>query len=118
VRRLAIADEPRDVAHGDRRLLGKQLRSRGHSPPEQVLLEAQLAELLICTLDLSRRAGERTCDMGERQRQAVVTRDDDAREQVQPLARGERLELHLPYSDQRSRIGTGKARLPTQCDAA
>jgi hypothetical protein len=28
VRRLPVADEPRDVAHGDRRLLGQELRGR------------------------------------------------------------------------------------------
>jgi len=28
MRRLTVADEPRDVTHGDRRLLGQQLRGR------------------------------------------------------------------------------------------
>jgi hypothetical protein len=28
MRRLTVADEPRDVTHGDRRLLGEQLRGR------------------------------------------------------------------------------------------
>jgi hypothetical protein len=99
VRRLAIADEPRDVAHGDRRLLGEELCGRGHPPPEQVLVKAQLAELRVSALDLSRRARKRGGDRGERQRLAVVARDDDAREQILPLACCEGLGLHLSHSD-------------------
>ncbi|HEX3910329.1 MAG TPA: hypothetical protein VHW67_06465 [Solirubrobacteraceae bacterium] len=45
VRRLAIADQPRDVAHRDRGLIGEQLRRDRHPPREQVLLEATVAEL-------------------------------------------------------------------------
>jgi hypothetical protein len=54
VRRLAVADEPCDVAHGDRRLLGQELRGGRHAPRQQILLEAQLAELLIGALHLAR----------------------------------------------------------------
>jgi hypothetical protein len=54
VRRLAVADEPRDIAHGNRRLLGEQLRRSGHAPRVQVLVEAQLAELRVRALDLAR----------------------------------------------------------------
>ncbi len=50
VRRLAVADQPRDVAHGDRRLLGQQLRGDRHAPCQQVLGEAPLAELGIGAL--------------------------------------------------------------------
>jgi hypothetical protein len=32
VRRLPIADQARDVVHGDRGLLCQQLRGRGHPP--------------------------------------------------------------------------------------
>jgi hypothetical protein len=32
VRRLAVADEPRDIAYRDRRLLGEQLRRGRHAP--------------------------------------------------------------------------------------
>jgi hypothetical protein len=51
VRRMAIADEPRDVAHGDRRLLGQELCSDRQPPREQVLLEGRI-ELRIRPLNL------------------------------------------------------------------
>jgi hypothetical protein len=54
VRRLAIANETGDLAHGDSRLLGQKLRPRSHPPAAEILLEALLAELLVCALDLSR----------------------------------------------------------------
>jgi hypothetical protein len=78
VRRLAVADEPRDVAHSDRRLLGEQLRSGRHAPSVQILVEAQLAELRVRALDLTRRARHGAGDVRERQPPAVVARDNDA----------------------------------------
>jgi hypothetical protein len=78
VRRVAVADEPRDVAHRDRRLLGEQLRRGRHSPRVQVLVKAQVSELRIRALDLARRARHRARDLRERQPAAVVTRDDHA----------------------------------------
>jgi hypothetical protein len=96
---MAVADELRDVAHGDRRLLGQQLRGRGHASREQILVEARLAELRVRALHLARRAGDRACDRRERQPTAVVARDDHAREQVQPSSAGERPRLHIPHSD-------------------
>jgi hypothetical protein len=95
VRRLAIADEPRDVADGDRRLLGEQLRRRAHPPCEQVLVEAQLAELRIRALNLPRRARDRAGDLGERQLAPVVARDDEPREQVDTPSGDERLGMHI-----------------------
>src|ERR1700736_2136491 len=40
VRRLAVADQPRHVGHGDRRLLDQQRRRGAHASLEQVLVEA------------------------------------------------------------------------------
>jgi hypothetical protein len=95
VRRLAVADEPRDVADGNRRLLGEQLRRRAHPPREQVLVEAQLAELRIRALNLPRRARDGAGDLGERQLAPVVARDDEPREQIDTSSGGERLGLHI-----------------------
>jgi hypothetical protein len=53
VRRLAVADEPRDIRDGDRRLLGQQLRGRRHPPRQQILVKAELAELRIGALHLA-----------------------------------------------------------------
>jgi hypothetical protein len=78
VRRVAIADESRYVANGDRRLLREQLRRSRHAPRVQVLVEAQLAELRVRALDLARRARHRARDLRERQPPAVVARDDNA----------------------------------------
>jgi hypothetical protein len=110
VRRVAVADEPRDVAHRDRRLLGEQLRRGRHAPRVQVLVEAQLAELRVRALDLPRRARHRTGDLCERQPPAVVARDDDAREQVQPSPRFECVALHATLSDARRPAGTNRLR--------
>jgi hypothetical protein len=99
VRRLAVADELRDVVHGDRRLLGQQLRRGGHAPREQILVKAHLAELRVRALHLTRRARHRRGDRSKRQAAAVVARHDDAREQVHALSAGERLRLHTSYSD-------------------
>jgi hypothetical protein len=54
VRRRAVAHQPRHVAHRDRRLLGQQLRRDRHAPCHQVLVEARLAELRVCALQLAR----------------------------------------------------------------
>jgi hypothetical protein len=54
MRRLAVADQPCDVAHGDRRLLAEQLRRRAHAPRQQILVKAQLAELRVGALHLAR----------------------------------------------------------------
>ncbi len=94
VRRLAVADEPRDGADRDRRLLGEQLRRRAHPPLEQVLVKAQLAELRIDALNLPRRARHSAGDVGERQLATVVARDDEPREQVDTSSGGERLRMH------------------------
>jgi hypothetical protein len=94
VRRLAVADDPRNRRDRDRRLLGEQLRRRRKAPPAQVLVEAQLAELRVRALDLARRARHRRRHLRERQPAAEVARDDHAREQVQAPARRERVILH------------------------
>jgi hypothetical protein len=94
VRRLAVADEPRDRRDRDRRLLGEQLRGGHHPPRAQILVKAQLAELRVRALHLARRARHDVGDLRERQPPAVVARDDHAREQVQAPPRRERLILH------------------------
>jgi hypothetical protein len=106
VRRLAIADQPRDVANGDRRLLGEQLRGGRHASREQFLVKAHVAELRIRALHLTRRAGHRAGDGGKRQPAGVVARDDHAREQIQPPSACERLLFHPPHSDGAGRRGT------------
>jgi hypothetical protein len=52
VRCLPVADQARDVAHGDRPLLDQQLGGRGHAPGEEILVEGALAELRIDALQL------------------------------------------------------------------
>ena len=78
VRRVPIADEPRDIAHRDRRLLGEQLRRSRHASRVKVLVKAQLAELRVRALDLARRARHRAGDLCKRQPPAVMARDDNA----------------------------------------
>jgi hypothetical protein len=95
VRRLAVADELRDIADRDRRLLGEQLRRGGHPPCEQVLVEAELAELRVRSLNLPRRARHGACHLGERQLAPVVARDYDAREQIDASAGGCCLGEHI-----------------------
>jgi hypothetical protein len=90
VRRLAVADDARDVAHGDRRLLDQELRSGPHAARQQVLAERGLPELGVGARQLPRRAGERPRDVLERERAAVVARDRHAREQIQPATLLER----------------------------
>jgi hypothetical protein len=94
VRRLAVADEPRDRRDRDRRLLGEQLRRRRQAPAAQVLVKAQLAELGIRALHLARRARHGRRHLRERQPAPEVARDDHAREQIQAPARRERVILH------------------------
>jgi hypothetical protein len=106
VRRLAIADQPRDVAHGDRRLLAQQLRRCRHAPGEQILGEAEVAELRVRTLHLARRAADGAGDDSERQRAPVVARDDHACEQIQPSPALDRLRVHIPPLRPRSMRGT------------
>ena len=47
---LAVADQPRDIAHRDRALLYEELRGGRHPPREQVLFEGRLAEARVETL--------------------------------------------------------------------
>jgi hypothetical protein len=91
VRRLAVADQPRHVAHRDRRLLSEQLRGDRHAPRQQVLAKARLAELPISALQLARRARHRARHRVQRQRLAVVARHDHPRQQVQPASARQRL---------------------------
>jgi hypothetical protein len=63
---LAIADQPRDVAHGNRALLDQQLGGGRHPPREQILPERDLAELRIYPLQLPGRGGERPREHVER----------------------------------------------------
>jgi hypothetical protein len=91
VRRRAVADQPRHVAHRDRRLLGQELRRDRHAPRQQVLVEARLAELGISALQLARRARHRPRHDVQRERPAVVALDHDPRQQVQPASARQRL---------------------------
>ncbi|HEY2571204.1 MAG TPA: hypothetical protein VGI27_07015 [Solirubrobacteraceae bacterium] len=91
VRRLAVADEPRHVAHRDRRLLGQEPRRDRHASRLQVLVEARLAELRIRALQLARRARHGARNSAERERLAVVARNDHPRQQVQPASARQRL---------------------------
>jgi hypothetical protein len=91
VRRLAVANEPRHVAHRDRRLLGEQLRRDRHAPRDQVLVEARLAELRIRALELARRTRHGARHRAQRERLAVVALDHDPRQQVQPASARQRL---------------------------
>jgi hypothetical protein len=54
VRRLSIADQPRNVAHRDRGLIGQQLRRDRHASRKQVLLKARVAALRVGALQLAR----------------------------------------------------------------
>jgi hypothetical protein len=54
VRRLTIADQPRHVAHRDRRLLDQELGCGPHSPRQQVLTEGRLPELCVSARHLPR----------------------------------------------------------------
>jgi hypothetical protein len=77
VRSLPVAHQARDVADGDRGLLGEQLRGDGHATREQVLAERG-AEAGVGTLELAGRRGDRVGDRGKRERPPVVAGDDDA----------------------------------------
>jgi hypothetical protein len=96
--RLAIADEARDIAYRNRRLLGQELRCDRQPTREQVLLKGRI-ELRIRPLDLSLRARHGASHLRERQALAVVARDDDTREQVEASAGLERALLHVALSD-------------------
>jgi hypothetical protein len=91
VRRLAVAHQPRHVAHRDRRLLGQELRRDRHAPRHQVLVEARLAELRVCALQLARRTRHGARHHAQRQRPPVVALDHDPRQQVQPASARQRL---------------------------
>jgi len=99
VRGLAVADEPRHLAHRDRRLLGQQLRGDRHPPPQQVLLKARVTELGIGALQLARRARHGARHAAQRQPLAVVTGDDHPRQQVQPASVCQRVGAHALCSD-------------------
>jgi hypothetical protein len=106
VRRLAKADQPGDVAHGDRRLLDQQLCGDVQAAREQILAEGALAELCVGARDLTRRARKRTGDLLQRQGTPVVTSDDHAREQIQAAALLDRGGTHAPLSDRQASTGT------------
>jgi hypothetical protein len=91
VRRLTVAHQPRHVAHLDRRLLGQQLRRDRHTPRQQVLVKARLAELRIRALQLARRARHGSRHQLQRERPAIVARHDHPRQQVQPASARQRL---------------------------
>jgi hypothetical protein len=115
VRRLTVADDAGDVAHGDRGLLDQKLRRRAHAPRQQILAEGALAELRVGARQLPRRTGERAGDPIERQRAAVVARDRRAGQQVQAAALLERGRTHIPLSDRGAQ--TGQAQRPNSMRA-
>jgi hypothetical protein len=75
--RLAKADQPRHIAHGDRRLLDQQLRGDIQTAAQQILAKGPLSKLPIDTGKLARRAAKRASDFIERQRPPVMACDDD-----------------------------------------
>jgi len=101
VRRLAVADQPRDVRDRQRGLLEQQPRSHRHAPRAQVLVERRLAKLRIRPLQLPRRARQRASHDRQGQLTAVVTRHDHARQQIQAPALDERVGTHAPLTDAR-----------------
>jgi hypothetical protein len=107
--RLAVADQLRDVAYADRRLLGQQLRRRGQPPRAQVLLKARLAELRVGALHLAGRARHRAGNRRQREAATIVARDDHAREQIQPPSAVECVLLHALHSDRASHNGTSRS---------
>ncbi len=90
MRRLVVAGEQRHLRHRQRRLLDQKVGRNAHAPGDQMLAEAFAAELRKRALQLTRRGGKSARHARERQLLAIVTLDDDARQQVQPAARGER----------------------------
>jgi hypothetical protein len=104
VRTLAVADEPRDVVHQER-LPREQLHRGSHPPRREILLEGAGAELRVRPLELARRARQRARQVLERQRAAVVARDEHAREQVQPAALADGAGAHVPFSDRFRGVG-------------
>jgi hypothetical protein len=86
VRRLAKTNEPCHIPHGYRRLLDQQLRGDVQATCEQVLAKSDVAELGVSASELTGRAGERPRYFLKCQRPAVVTCDDDTRQQVQTAA--------------------------------
>lgn len=100
MRCLPEAHQPRDVRHGDRRLLGQQLRGGRHPTGQQILLEGELTELRVRALNLARRTGQRARHRRQREAPAIVARDDHAREQVEPASCGMRIGVHVLSSDQ------------------
>jgi len=105
-RRLAVAHEPRHVAHRDRGLLGEQLRRHRHPPREQILAEAALAELGIGSLKTARRSGDRIRHRAQRERLAIVALHHHARQQVQPAPGVDRRCAHAVHSDRAGSVGT------------
>jgi hypothetical protein len=105
MRPLPVADQARDRRHGNRALREQELCGRGHPPADEILAEAEPAELRVGALDLARGARERGGDDGEGELAAVVAGDEDARQQVQAAAGCERLRAHPPRSDERSATG-------------
>jgi hypothetical protein len=96
--RARVAHQPPHVADRDRPLLAQQLRGDRHPPRVQVLVEG-VAELRVRALQLPGRGRQRPRDRRERQRAAIVTRDDHPRQQIQPAAFAERIGVHTPPTD-------------------
>jgi hypothetical protein len=83
MRRLAVADEKRDLGDRQRGLPGEELGRRLHSAGLEILAEGGAAEQRIGALDLPRGAGKHRGELAERQRAAVARGDDRPRLRIQ-----------------------------------
>ncbi len=97
--RLAEADQPGDIAYGDRRLLDQQLCGHVQAARQQILTEGRIAELRVGAGHLTRRARQRPRDLIERKRTPVMACDDDTRQQIQAAALLNRRGAHGPLTD-------------------
>ena len=90
---MAVAHQPRHVRDRDR-LPRQQLRGGHHAARAEVLLEGLVTELRVGALQLARRAGQGARQRLERQRAAVVARDQHPRQQIQPASLAEGAGAH------------------------
>jgi hypothetical protein len=89
VRRLAIANSPRHVPHGNPRL-GQQLGSNLHPPAHEVVVKGAVAELSVGPLYLARGTRKRFRYRLKGEWTSVIPLDGNVREQIQPTTLPER----------------------------
>jgi hypothetical protein len=99
MRRVAIPDEPPDLADADRGLRDEQLGRSLQPSGAQVLAEGRPAEVGVGTLDLARRAGQGRRQRAQRQRAAVAPGDEGRRLCVEATPRRCSAVAHTTLSD-------------------